>query len=110
MGEIGSSKAMQFAGKGLLVGGIAFTAYSNYQSTGGNIPLTALETAADTAVVMGATKLGASIGASIGTMIAPGVGTVVGGAIGAAAGAVTGILATGPLNNYISRKWKSFFG
>lgn len=41
-----------------MVGGVAFTAWSNYNSTGGDIPLTVAETAVDTAVVMGATKVG----------------------------------------------------
>lgn len=49
---------MQMAGRATLVGGVAFTAWSNYNSTGGDIPLTVAETAVDTAVVMGATKVG----------------------------------------------------
>ncbi|MGW2280380.1 RHS repeat-associated core domain-containing protein [Streptomyces sp. NPDC001770] len=106
LGAIGAGKPMQMASKGLLVGGIAFTAYSNYQSTGGDVGLTATETAVDTAIVMGTTKVGATLGAAIGTAIAPGVGTVVGGAIGAGAGAVTGILASGPVNNALSKGWK----
>lgn len=110
VGEIGNSRWMGYAGKGLLVGGVAFTAYSNYQATGGDIPLTAVETVVDTAVVMGATKVGATLGATIGTAIAPGVGTVVGGAIGAGVGAVSGIIATGTVNNVISKGWKKLFG
>jgi hypothetical protein len=110
VGAIGSSKAVMFASKGLLVGGIGFTAYSNYQSTGGDVPLTVAETAVDTVVVMGATKVGATLGAAIGTAIAPGVGTVIGGAIGAGAGAVTGILATGTVNNAMSKGWKGVKG
>jgi hypothetical protein len=110
VGAIGSSKWMGMASKGLLVGGVAFTAYSNYQSTGGDIPLTAAETAVDTAVVLGTTKVGATLGAAIGTAVAGPVGTVIGGAIGAGAGAVTGILASGPINNAMSKGWKGVKG
>lgn len=74
-----------FAGKGLLVGGIDLTACSNHQSTDGDIPLTATETAVDTVAVMAATKEGATLGAAICTAIAPGVGTVIGRATGAGA-------------------------
>ncbi|WP_405798675.1 hypothetical protein [Streptomyces sp. NBC_01506] len=109
VGAIGSSKGMQFAGRGLLVGGIAFTGYSNYQSTGGDIPLTVAETAVNTAVVLGATKVGATLGASIGGFAGP-AGFVVGGAIGAAGGAVAGILSTGTVNNAMSKGWKEMKG
>ena len=57
---------MVFAGKGLLIGGIGFTAYSNYQATGRDVPPTVAETAVDTVVVMGATKMGAALGATRG--------------------------------------------
>ncbi|PZT78166.1 RHS repeat domain-containing protein [Streptomyces sp. AC1-42W] len=106
----GRGSTMMWAGRVTLWGGIAATGYSNYQSTGGDVPLTAVETAVDTAVVIGATKVGATLGATIGTAIAPGVGTVIGGAIGGAAGAVSGILMTGPVNNGISRIWKGAKG
>jgi hypothetical protein len=108
--KAGRGKVVQTMGKGLLIGGVAFTGWSNYNSTDGNIPLTVAETAVDTAVVMGATKVGATLGATIGTAVGGPVGFVVGGAIGGAAGAVTGILATGPINNYMTRKWNNWFG
>lgn len=110
VGAVGSSRGMAIAGRGLLIGGIGFTAYSNYQATGGDVPLTVAETAVDTVVVMGATKVGATLGATIGTAIAPGVGTVIGGAIGAGAGAVAGIMATGAVNNVMSKGWKGVKG
>ncbi|WP_230396195.1 hypothetical protein [Streptomyces blattellae] len=106
----GRGAVAQGLGRGLLVGGIAFTAWSNYNSTGGDIPLTVAETAFDTGVVMGATHVGATLGAAIGTAITPGVGTVVGSAIGGAAGAVTGILMTGPVNNFMSNTWEGVKG
>ncbi|GGP57366.1 hypothetical protein GCM10010287_65100 [Streptomyces variabilis] len=107
--EIGRNPAVQKLGKANLVTGVAFTYWSNYENTD-NVALAATETAVDTAVVIGATKAGATLGAAIGTAIAPGVGTVVGAAIGGAAGAVGGILATGPVNNAISKGWKKLFG
>ncbi|MHB9861697.1 hypothetical protein [Streptomyces sp. YIM S03343] len=107
---IGSNKWMGRAGWGLLGVGAVFTLWSNYQSTHGDIPLAAAETVADTTVVVGATKLGATLGMWVGTSIAPGPGTFIGGAIGAGAGAVGGILASGPLNNVMSRGWKSVKG
>jgi len=105
----GRADLAQMAGKGLLIGGFGFTAWSNYNSTGGDIPLTATETVVDTYVVLGATKVGATLGASIGTAFGP-AGTIIGGGIGGAAGAVTGILLTGPVNNAMTRGWKSVKG
>ncbi|WP_262386963.1 RHS repeat-associated core domain-containing protein [Streptomyces sp. TRM49041] len=108
--DIGRNPMVQKLGKANLVTGVAFTYWSNLENSDGNVALAATETAVDTAVVMGATKLGATLGATIGTAIAPGVGTIVGAAIGGAAGAVGGILATGPVNNAISKGWKKLFG
>lgn len=110
IGGIGRNSTMQAMGsKVLLPAGIGFTAWSNYNSTDGDIALTALETAADTAVVIGATKAGATLGATIGTAFGP-AGTVAGAAIGGAGGAVAGILMTGPVNNALSTGWKSVKG
>ncbi|MES5819515.1 RHS repeat-associated core domain-containing protein [Streptomyces sp. RG80] len=110
VGAIGRSPMAQAIGSKVLVpGGIAFTGWSNYNSTGGNIPLTVAETAADYYVVLGATKVGANLGAAIGTAFGPG-GTVVGAAIGGAGGAVTGILMTGPVNNFMSNTWRGVRG
>jgi hypothetical protein len=83
--------------------GVVATAWSNYQTTGGNVA----ETAVMTTIDMGTVWAGAATGAYIGSLIpVPGVGT----GVGLLVGGLAGIAYTSIANNALGKAWDKVFG